>query len=121
MFTDDLVEFLAVIKNESGQLSIGRLLNDALCLNHRLRQPSGKPISSSKTYRLHLSHLLQRAVHTLLKDLNLLIFLLAQLLKVVSALVKLLGLVLELNLFGLHIEAVSVEYQREMKRRPNAL
>ncbi len=44
MFTDDLIEFLAVIKNEGGQLSIGRLLNDALCLNHRLRQLAGKPI-----------------------------------------------------------------------------
>ena len=41
-FTDDLIEFLAVIKNEGGQLSISRLLNDALCLNHRLHQPSGQ-------------------------------------------------------------------------------
>jgi hypothetical protein len=65
--------------------------------------PVGKLIVSSKTYRLHLSHLLQRAVHTLLEDLNLLVLLLAQLLKFVSALVKLLGLVLELNLFGLQM------------------
>lgn len=70
-------------------------------------------MTSSKTYRLHLSHLLQRAVHTLLKDLNLLILLLAQLLKFVSALIKFLGLILELNLFGLkneHIDTVSAEY-----------
>ena len=112
MFTDDLIEFLAVIKNEGGQLSVGRLLNDALCLNHRLRQPSGQANETSpETYRLHLSHLLQRAVHTLLKDLNLLILLLAQLLKFVSALVKLLGLILELNLFGLQMDPSTLSAQ----------
>ena len=33
MLTDDLIEFLAVIKNQGGQLSIGRLLNNTLHLN----------------------------------------------------------------------------------------
>ena len=58
---------------------------------------------NSKTYRLHLSHLLQRTVHAFLEDLNFLVLLLAQLLKIVSTLVELLSLVLELNLFGLRI------------------
>lgn len=33
MYSDDLVEFLVVVKNKRGQLSIRRLLNDALGLN----------------------------------------------------------------------------------------
>ena len=37
MYTDDLIEFFAVVKNKSGQLSIGRLLDDALGLNQCLR------------------------------------------------------------------------------------
>ena len=78
---------------------------------------------NSKTYRLHLSHLLQRAVHTLLKDLNLLVLLLAQLLKFVPALVKLFGLILKLNLFGLqmNIQTPSAQNIDEMKTQRNAL
>ena len=80
-------------------------------------------MTGSKTYRLILSHLLQRAVYTLLKDLNLLVLLLAQLLKFVPALIKLLGLILKLNLFGLqmNIPTPSTQNIDDMKTQRNAL
>ena len=68
-------------------------------------------MTGSKTYRLILSHLLQRAVYTLLKDLNLLVLLIAQLLQFVSAVVKLLGLILELNLFSLQMNPPTLSAQ----------
>ena len=105
---DDLIEFLAVIKNQGGQLSISRLLNNTLHLNRCSHQGGRQanselqdiPIASRPSAAMYCPHSPA--------DLNLLILLLTQLLKFVLALLELLSLVLKLNLFSLQTNIIGI-------------
>jgi FtsH-binding integral membrane protein len=76
--TDNLVELLPVVENESIDLSIRCLIVQTLVLEARVFNTASLTLATGKTDLLSLGKLLYGAVHALLNDCNFLIFLISQ-------------------------------------------